>query len=262
MTKQFTDMVLHSEISMRPVLPLGLPVNLGHVGTIGRDGTFNHLGTASSVLGLNSLGTELPVQISPLCVRLSSGKDVTVAFGADAKTDGALAQFSRLSGKASISFGSADSFFVSVNGLKIRELAEPHLLLNPILEAFAHEKWSKDAVFIYRIGLARHLTVILASQSDTTVLLKASGKVTAAATADVDLAAGFKFVASTKAIAQITGGRGIAAFYDAYRVKTHILSEPQLERYRLRMPLFGMEIGAYTANAIQAQTSTEVFDIA
>jgi hypothetical protein len=32
------------------------------VGTIGRDGTFNHLGTASSVLGLNSLGTELPVQ--------------------------------------------------------------------------------------------------------------------------------------------------------------------------------------------------------
>jgi hypothetical protein len=262
MTKQFTDIVLHSEISMRPVLPLGLPVDLGHVGTIGKDGTFNHLGTASSILGLNSLGKELPVQISPLCISLSSGKDVRVVFGADAKTDGALAQFSRLSGKASISFGSANSFFASVNGLKIRELAEPHLLLNPILKAAAHEKWSKDEVFIYRIGLARHLTVILASQSDTTVLLKASGKVAAAAITDVDLAAGFKFVASTNAVAQITGGRGIAAFYDAYRVKEHILSEPQLERYRFHIPLFGLSIGAYPTNVIQAQTSTEVFDIA
>jgi hypothetical protein len=136
MSKQFVTKVRQSEISMRPVLPLSQPVDLGHVGTIADDGTYQHRGTIASMLGLNSLGGELPKTESPMRVSITSGRDVSVNFGANAKTDGALSRFARLAGKASIEFGSSDSFFAAINGLQVRQLSEPQLLVNAVLSAY------------------------------------------------------------------------------------------------------------------------------
>lgn len=245
MTKQYVEKVRKSEIGMRPVLPLALPMDLGYVGTIDESGGFNHRGTIGSMLGLNTLGGELPTQQSDMKVSITSGKSVQVGFNADAKTDGPLAQFANLRGKASISFGAENGFFAAVNGLKIRQLAEPQLLIRAVLNAYDQGRWGKDWAFVFRVGIAQRFTAILASEADTVVLLKASGKVAAAASSAVDVAAGFKFAASTKAVTQITGGKDTVAFYDAYRVKDTWFSGPKVERYSFRDMAFGVDLEDY-----------------
>ena len=60
MTGKFVAAVQKSEIGLRPVLPLAQPLDIGHVGTVDDAGVFSHKGTISSMLGLNSLGSELP----------------------------------------------------------------------------------------------------------------------------------------------------------------------------------------------------------
>jgi hypothetical protein len=257
MTKQFVEKVRRSEIAMRPVLPLALPVDLGHVGMISDDGAFNQLGTIGTMLGLNSLGGELPKVQSPIRVSVTSGRNVSVSFGVDAKTDGALSRFANLGGKASIEFGSSDSFFLAADGLQIRQLTEPQLLVNAMLSAYERGQWKKEWYFIHRIGIARKLTVILAKEAETTVLLKAAAKVAASAVADVDLATGFKFVAATKAVTQITGGRNVAAFYDAYRVRDGWFSKPKLAKYSV--DAFGVDLDAYPREVARVSDANEAF---
>ena len=132
-----------------------------------------------------------------------------------------LAEFANLKAKASIDFGSSDSFFLALKGIKIRQLAEPQLLLNAMLAAYKQRprRWHKDWVFVDRVGIASNLTVILAKEAKTTVLLKASTTAKVETAAEVDLAAGFKFVASSKGVTQITSARKLVAFYSAYRVR-------------------------------------------
>jgi hypothetical protein len=100
------------------------------------------------------------------------------------------------------------------------------------------------------------MTVILAKESETTVLLKASGKVAASAAANVDLAVGFRFVAATKAVTQISGGRNVSAFYDAYRVKDSWFSRPKLEKYRVDAA-FGTDLNQYPPGVRLVESASE-----
>lgn len=255
MTRQYVNKVLKSEVGMRPVIPLPTPLDLGFVGTVSDDGVYSHRGTIQAMLGLNSIGRELPPQDSSLSISVTSGRAVKVGFRASASTDGTLAQFGDLAGKATISFGAADGFFLAVNGWKIRQLAEPQLLINAILTGYRQGVWEKDWVFIHQLGIAKSMTAILSSEKDTTVLVKASTKVAAGAAAEADLAAGFNFVASTKAVTQVVGKKNVTAFYGAYRVKDTAFSEPCIERFLLR-DAFGLEMKQYSdAVARPANTS-------
>ena len=260
MTEKFVEAVQKSEIGLRPILPLGQPLDIGHVGTISKDGVFSHRGTISSMLGLNSLGPELPVEKKGLDVSVTSGRDVKVNFGANAKTDGVLAQFGDIKAKASIEFGSADSFFLALNGLEIRQLKEPQLLLNAILAAYKQRprRWHKDWVFVDRVGVASNLTVVLAKEAKTTVLMKASAKAKVADKAEVDLAAGFEFVASSKGVTQISGARKATAFYSAYRVRDGLFSSPEIDRVFLA-EAYGMELDLYPRDFAQL-TATKALE--
>ncbi|MET0459804.1 MAG: hypothetical protein ABW195_11190 [Ilumatobacteraceae bacterium] len=258
MTGKFVAAVQKSEIGLRPVLPLAQPIDIGHVGTVDDAGVFSHKGTISSMLGLNSLGAELPPQATDhLEVTVTSGNDVQVGFGASAKTDGLLAEFANLKAKASIDFGSSDSFFLALKGIKIRQLAEPQLLLNAMLAAYKQRprRWHKDWVFVDRVGIASNLTVILAKEAKTTVLLKASGTAKVEAAAEVDLAAGFKFVASSKGVTQITSARKLVAFYSAYRVRDGMFSKPEITQRA-----YGLDLDQYPAATQRVTPVDEAYE--
>jgi hypothetical protein len=228
MSRQFVTKVQASEIGMRPVLPLGQPLNVGHVGTIDEDGRFQYLGTVAHVLEVPAAGSVLSAQESPIQVTVTSGNSVKTSLQATAETTGPLAQFGDLKGKATISFERRDGFFLALQGLTIRQLAQPQKLFGPILNAYRQGRWEKEWVFIHRIGVTRHLTVILASEAGTTVLLRASGKAGLGGAAEADLAAGFRFVRSTKGVTKIVCGRNNRAFYDAYRVRDRWFSKPRV----------------------------------
>lgn len=256
MSKQFVSKVRNSEIAMRPILPLAQPLDLGHVGTLADDGAWGQRGTIQAILGLNSLGGELPSVDNDLRVSITSGKDVSVGFRADAKTDGLLKQFANLKGKASISFGSSNGFFLALQGLKIRQLAQPQLLVLAILNAYKAGHWEKNWVFVHQLGVAKKLTVVLSAERETTVLIQGAGKAALAAGTAVDMSAGFKFVASTKAVTQITGAKNLTAFYGAYRVRDRTFGSPTVEPVLLREQLFGQELADYPS-ALRAPLEVE-----
>lgn len=245
MTKRFVQAVLKSEVGLRPVIPLAQPIGLGYVGEVDADGVWTHVGTLQTLLGLNDLGGELPPQDKSLNMSVTSGKSVKVAFGASASTDGVLAEFGNLKAKASISFGAENGFFLALDGLRVNQLAEPQKLHPAILTSYVLKQWQEDWVFIHQIGIAKKLTAIIASESDTTVLLKGSGQVAAKAAAEVDLSGSFKFVASTKAVTQITGGKNVAAFYGAYRVRKSLLKGASVEPFKLIAQPFGRDLADF-----------------
>lgn len=261
MSSEFVKAVQKSEISLRPILPLAHPLDIGHVGTFDGAGVFSHRGTIGSMLGLNSLGGELPIQDKRISVSVTSGRDVKVNFGAAAKADGVLAQVGNIKAKASIVFGSSNSFFLAINGLRIRQLEEPELLLHAILSAYKQRprRWQKDWIFVDRLGIADHLTVVLAKEANTTVLLKASSSAKVASASDVDLSAGFKFLASSKGVTQITGARRAAAFYSAYRVRDRLFSGPGIERAYIMQP-FGMDLEMYPSSIKRFQTADQFLE--
>lgn len=261
MSSEFVKAVQKSEIGLRPILPLAHPLDIGHVGTVDSDGVFSQRGTIGSMLGLNSLGRELPIHDKRISVTVTSGKDVKVNFGAAAKTDGVLAQFGDIKAKASIEFGSSNSFFLAANGLRVRQLEEPQLLLYAILSAYKQRprQWQKSWIFVDRLGIADHLTVILAKEANTTVLLKGSASAKIASAADVDVSAGFKFVASSKGVTQITGARKATAFYSAYRVRDGLFSAPAIDTVYLA-PAFGMDLEMYPADIKRFKNPREVLE--
>lgn len=240
-SKELAKRVQKSVIGMRPVLPLAQRVDLGSVGTIDDEGQFRYQGTIGSMLGLNYLGGELePVSKPDLQWSTTVGKNVRVGIGAKADTSGELAQFANAKGVATISFGAANSTFVAVKGLTVRGLAEPRLLMDAILSAYRRGAWSEDMVFVYQVGIAHNLTIIMSRDAGTKVALKASARVAAAAAADVDLAVGFKMQIATNAVEQVSGARNLVAFYNAYRVSDRWWKAPKVEQ--ADMIAFGTEI--------------------
>ncbi len=244
--KELVKRVQGSVIAMRPVLPLGQPLGLGSVGTIDDDGNFSYQGTIGTMLGLNNLGRELePVSLPSLQWSTTTGKDVSVGIGSRADTSGALSRFANLKGFATITFGSRDSTFIAVKGLTVRAFAEPKLFMNSMLSAYEDGIWTRDMVFVYRIGIARNITLVINSEAGTKVGFKASAKVAAAAAADVDLAAGFKMQIATNSVEQVSGARNLVAFYSAYRIGDPPIGKPKVvpaERI-----LFGTELNEIAA---------------
>ena len=117
----------------------------------------------------------------------------------------------------------------------------------PSLQWSAYEDgiWTRDMVFVYRIGIARNITLVINSEAGTKVGLKASAKVAAAAAADVDLAAGFKMQIATNSVEQVSGARNLVAFYSAYRIGDPPIGKPKVvpaERI-----LFGTELNEIAA---------------
>ena len=117
-------------------------------------------------------------------------------------------------------------------------------------------RWHKDWVFVDRVGIASHLTVILAREAKTTVLLKASGTAKVEVAAEVDLAAGFKFVASSKGVTQITSARKLVAFYSAYRVHDGVFSGPEITKRA-----YGLDLDRFPAETLRVTSVVDAYDV-
>jgi hypothetical protein len=205
-------------------------MDLGYVGVIDDDGSFRYRGTISTLLGI-SQGAELPVSDSDARFTISSGSNVKVNLAAKVDAAGPFGAFANAKVKASITFGASDGFFIAVDGLKIREVAEPETLNLAMLRAYRDGNWQEDFVYVYQVGVAKAFTAILAHQANTDVLLSAKGRVKAGAISDVDLAGKFGFSASTSSVTQLVGGKNIKAFCNVYGVEDRWFHKPKVRQF-------------------------------
>lgn len=220
-SRRYVDAIRDS-FQMRPVLPFGTPIALGHVVEVNRDGRLDQIGTIQDILGVEP-GDTLPPSAGVANRQVTSGDDVTVGVLADGAASTLFPQFPHAHVRIELGLSRSDSLFALVAGPEIIKLENPHRLYGPILEAYAGGKWDRRYAVIVEIATPANIHVILSKADGTNVLLGAGADVSLAGQDVADLSGSFHIQTASKSVDEYRATQQ-AVFYNAIRVKDSVWS--------------------------------------
>lgn len=227
---------VQAEYGMRPVVPYEQPVRIGDVGTIGRDGAWNPVGTLRERVGASAGGIRTTKDRRGTWDG-QSGRDVSIKSYAKGATSRLVAQVADAKARAEIEFSSSKGFVWAAKGVTIRSATEFGDVFDKIRRAYHNRKtarsqsrWEKDYAFIFAIGSASRFNALLAEQRGTSVVLNAQGKVGPPATA-ATLVARVSLDLATKELTQVRVAPASGVFYRAYRLNPSIFRRWDRERF-------------------------------
>jgi hypothetical protein len=200
-------------LKVRPVLPFGLPIEIGVIGIVNGN-EFDRRGTAASVLGTEAGETITAENKSDWS--LTSGHDVQIRFLASGEASSLFPAVAPVDARVELSFGSADSFLLSARGVRITTLKDPVALIGAIIDGYQRRVFKRDYVFVYQEVRCDQVLALLGKTKNTNLLLSAQAKVVSAGLAD--LAGHFAVSHQSQDVTKLDGG-GQVLFYNAYRVK-------------------------------------------
>lgn len=215
-----------SHAKMRPVLPLGQPLELGMVGYLD-DHAFRYLGRVQTMLG-EPPGKPLKGGGVPV-VDLVSGKEVDLAIHAKGTTSQAFGDIAKGKARVEMTFGSDKSFLLSAKDITIYTMEDPVILLAAMLRAFEAGMWQQEYCLVYQIGVAASYTGVLSRQAGAKLLLSTSAKLGKGKASVGDVAAGMSFERQSGALEQVVAPRKTTAFFNAYRVKKRWFTGPSVQ---------------------------------
>lgn len=201
------------ELKARPILPFGAAVRLGAIGVV-EDDQFSPRGNVESILGA-ALGEVSTGERGSW--QLTSGHDVGLSFLADGSASTVFPAAPKAGAKVEVSFGSSDSFLVSVDALKISTLTNPVGLLNAMVEAYGRGTWRPEFVLVYEVIVPKHALVLLSKQAQSKFLLGAKARVQVPQ-GTADLAGKFSLRFQTTDALHLDAGDQ-PLFFNAFRVK-------------------------------------------
>lgn len=226
---------VQASYGMRPVVPFEQPLEIGDIGTIGPDGTWNPLSTTRFRFGG-----------APEAIRttkdgrgvwdLSSGKDVSFKTYARGETSQLISNVADAKARAEVSFASGESFVFAAKGVKIYTATEMSRLISAIRLAYhkrkklpEEERWYKNFVFIFAVGDADRLTAMLAKQAQTTVAVTGRGNV-GPPSSPAQLAAGIDIGFSSNEILGINQSKATGRLYRGYKLDPSIIRKWDKEK--------------------------------
>jgi hypothetical protein len=235
---------------MRPVVPFEQPVEIGDIGRIGRDGTWEPMSTTRFRFGVAPEGIRSTKDGQGVW-DASSGKDVSFKLYARGETSRLVSNVTDAKARAEITFVSSESFVFAAKGVTIRTATEVSQLIEAIRLAYHQRKdrpeegrWHKDFVFIFSIGDAERMTAMLARQANTTVAVTGRGNV-GPPSSPAKLAAGVNIGISSNELQGINQSRATGRFYRAYRLSPSVFrrwdKEEVMEVYRFGAKLQRIE---------------------
>jgi hypothetical protein len=206
------------ELKARPILPFGAPLKLGAVGVM-EDDQFSPRGTVASLLhgrvGAVSTGNRANWQVT-------SGRDVSVNPVVEGEASGLFPMAPTASARVEVSFGTSESFFVSVSDLQVSTMTDPAVLLQKLLDAYQRGTWRKEYVLIYEIVVPRKALLLLSKEAKSNFLLSARGKATVPqGTGSVAGSFGLSYQSKDAIHLDSTSQ---ALFFNAFRVQEGFLS--------------------------------------
>jgi hypothetical protein len=209
----------NSTLKMRPVLPLGQPMELGMVGVLD-DGAFRYRGKVRTMLG-QAPGKPLAGDGSP-SIELISGKDVELSAHAGGETSEAFGDIAKAKARIEVSLDSKNSFLVAAHDIAILNLPEPERLLTAMLRAYGAGLWLKNYCFVYQIAVPSSFQAILSHQAGAKVLLSASGDVGQGPVSLGDVSVKLNYERQRGELEQLIASKPTTAFFNAYAVKPHL----------------------------------------
>ena len=217
------------EFKVRPILPFGLGLEIGTVGTL-EDDQFVIRGTSQSILRV-SPGATTPAVAGEQNWLLQSGRDVKATFVPAGQTSSLFPNLPSASARVELSFGRDDSYLCVVGQPKVTSLADPASLIGAISAAYSAGGWPAENVLVYQIVTAESLLVLGSKTKNTNILLSASGDVGVAGTSLAKISGTFGVMAQTQDVIRFESGGGAPVFYNAYRVKKSFLGGQSVERF-------------------------------
>lgn len=221
---------------MRPVVPLEQPVEIGDIGMLNRDGTWNPVSTTRFRFGVAPEGIRSTYDGRAVW-EASSGKDVSFRLYTRGETSKLISNVADAKARAEITFTSSKSFVFAAKGVRLRTATEMSDLITAIRLAYhqrdnrpEEERWYKDFVFIFAVGDADRLTAILARQAKTTVVVTGRGNV-GPPSSPAKLAAAIDIRMSSNEYQGINQSRATGRLYRAYKLNPSIFREWDKEKF-------------------------------
>lgn len=218
---------IQQHYGMRPVVPLEQPVEIGDVGTIGADGTWNPISTTRFRFGV-APGDIRTTNDGRSVWDLSSGKDVSFKTYARGETSQLISNVADAKARAEITFASSESFVFAAKGVRIRTATEMSQLIAAIRLAYHQRarrpeegRWYEDFVFVFAVGDADRLTAMLARQAQTTVAVTGRGNV-GPPSSPAKLAAGIDISVSSNEFQGINQPKATGRLYRGYKLNPSI----------------------------------------
>jgi hypothetical protein len=219
---------IQQRYGMRPVVPLEQPVEIGDIGTIGRDGTWNPVSTTRFRFGVAPEGIRSTKDGRGVW-DASSGKDVSFKLYARGQTSELIKNVADAKARAEIAFASSKSFVFAAKGVRLRTATEMSRLIEAIRLAYHQRgdrpeqgRWYKEFAFIIAVGDAERLTAMLARRANTTVAVMGRGNVGPPST-PAKLAAGIDIGVSSNELQGISQSKATGRLYRAYKLDPSIL---------------------------------------
>lgn len=225
--QKFVTGVQH-HYGMRPVVPLEQPLEIGDIGTIGADGTWNPISTTRFRFGVAPGGIRT-TKDNRAVWDLSSGKDVSFKTYAQGETSNLISNVGDAKARAEITFTSSESFVFAAKGVRIRTATEMSELIAAVRLAYnqrAHlpegRRWLKDFVFIFAVGDADRLTAMLARHAKTTIAVTGRGNL-GPPSSPAKLASGIDVRISSNEFQVINQPKAAGRLYRGYKLNPSIL---------------------------------------
>ena len=222
------------EFKVRPVLPLGQPMEVGVIGRV-TDGAFHPWSTTDEILGLEP-GT-FTTSAAQSAWQLQSGRDVSLGMVARGQAGHLFPNVPSANARAEIEFSSDDAFLMAAKNPVFTALDSPKALADAMLVAQQRGDWQDDYVLVYQVVKVDYLMVLRASGTGGKALIEFAADVDPAGRKLADLAGSFSFNYVDQSLLSFEGTK-VDAFFNAYRVRESLWSWPSVETFRVQQGEF------------------------
>jgi hypothetical protein len=208
---------------MLPIVPLGSPIDVGHVGTLSDENQWQPVTTLQDHLHVEPEG----LQIAPAnedSWESTSGKDVSFRVYAEGEASELVPQVANAKARTEVTMAKSESFVFSARNVTITSANNLTAVIKAIRWAYherrhlsQEERWNKDWVYVFAVADAEHYAALAAKSSHTTIAAEASGDVQLP-TGPAGLSAGVEFTNSNNAYDKANEHPGHHCFYRAYKL--------------------------------------------
>jgi hypothetical protein len=155
---------VHRRFGMRPVVPLEFPIEIGDIGTIGKDGVWRPISTVRH--RFNGFPGRVRRTAEERVWEACSGDDVTFRLYGRGETSALVPVQGHAKARAEITFCSPGAFVLAARGVTIRTAIDMDALIDKIHLAYhtrrerpEEGRWYKEFTFVFAVADAERVAI-------------------------------------------------------------------------------------------------------
>lgn len=218
---------VHDRFGMRPVIPLEFPIEIGDIGRIGSDGSWQPLSTVRHFF--NGFPGRVRRITDDRVWHVCSDGDITFTTYANGETSELIARPHRAKARAEIAFRSRAAFVLAAGGLTIRRAEDTDDMIDKIRLAYhtrrqrpEEGRWYKEFTFVFEVADAQRFTAMLAERDAARVVVTARGPL-GPPSAPEKLASVVRFGPGSEDLQRTNQRDARGRFYRAYKLRPDVL---------------------------------------